>query len=248
MPFTQSLLSRHGDLWSRMLEHPFLLRTRDGELPDETFHTWLRQDYLFVQAARPFLALLIARGPERLRDPLSDALSALADELALFREQADALGVSLDDVEPGLVNHAYVQYLLATGHGASFGEAFTVYWTAEKAYHESWKVVEEGLPADSPWRPMVENWAGAPFGEFVAWLGGELDELAAAASEAERSRMEEGFVRATRYEIAFWEMALTGPGWPGLEGGAAAGGTSGAGGRGASEGADERGPEGGGRP
>lgn len=216
--FTDALISQHGNLWTRMLEHPFLLRTRDGKLPAETFNIWLRQDYLFVEAARPFLALLIARGPERLRGPLSEALSALGDELELFRQQAAALDVSLEDVEPGLVNHAYVQYLLATGHGASFETAFTVYWTAEKSYHESWKVVDEGLPADSPWRPMVENWAGDAFGDFVDWLGSELDSLAAEASAGARRGMESHFERTTRYEIAFWEMALTGPTWPGLSG------------------------------
>lgn len=217
MSFTRSLLSRHRELWGRMLEHPFLLRARDGELPDGTFATWLRQDYHFVRGARPFVGLLLAGAPERLRDPLTEALSALRDELELFRERAEALGVELEGVEPGLVNHAYVHYLLATAHGESFAAAFTAYWTAEKAYHESWKVVEEELPVDSPRRPLVENWAGGAFGEFVDWLGTELDGLAEAASDGERRSMEAHFRRTTLYEIAFWEMALAGPSWPGLE-------------------------------
>ncbi|MFW6193766.1 MAG: TenA family transcriptional regulator [Gemmatimonadota bacterium] len=216
MSFTDSLLSRHDQLWSRMLDHSFLLRTREGTLPEEAFGTWLRQDYHFVRAVRPFLGLLLGRSPERHRDPLTEALVALGQELELFRERAAALGVELDDVEPGLVNHGYVQYLLATVHGESYGSAFTAYWTAEKAYHESWKVVEPGLPDDSPRRPLVENWAGDDFAQFVGWLGGELDDLAGAASAAERQAMEAHFERTTRYEIAFWEMALTGPSWPGL--------------------------------
>lgn len=216
MSFTDDLLSRHDRLWGRMLEHPFLLRTRDGTLREGTFETWLRQDYLFVQAARPFLGLLLGRSPERHRDPLVEALAALGEELELFRERADALGVELEDVEPGLVNHAYVQHLLATAHGESYGSAFTAYWTAEKAYHESWKVVDAGLPEASPRRPLVENWAGDDFAGFVRWLGGEVDRLAEDASRPERRAMTAIFERTTRYEIAFWEMALTGPSWPGL--------------------------------
>lgn len=217
MSFTDSLLSRHRGLWNRLLEHPFVIRTRDGEMPAETFRTWLRQDYLFVQEGRSFLGLLLGRSPERLRGPLAEALAALGEELDLFRERAEALGVDLEDVEPGLVNHAFSQYLKATAHDASYGSAFTAYWTAEKAYHECWKVVERGLPEDSPRRPLVENWAGEPFGEFVEWLGAELDGLAEEASDAEKGAMEEHFERTARYEIAFWEMALEGPGWPGLE-------------------------------
>jgi thiaminase/transcriptional activator TenA len=216
--FTDDLIDRHGGLWRRLLEHPFVLRTRDGDMPDRTFATWLRQDYLFVKAGRRFVALLAGRAPERLHGPLTQALAALGEELELFRERAEALGADLDDVEPGLVNHAFRQYLLATVHGEGFPEALTVYWTAEKAYHECWKVVAEDLPADSPRGPLVENWAGDEFAQFVAWLGDELDRAAEEASESGRRRMEEHFVRTARYELAFWEMALRGPGWPGLTG------------------------------
>ena len=217
MSFTDDLRSRHRGLWNRLLEHPFVLRTRDGEMPAETFETWLRQDYLFVREGRAFLGLLLARSPERLRDPLAEALAALGEELELFRDRAEALGVDLEDVEPGLVNHAFVQYLEATARGESYGSAFTAYWTAERAYHECWKVVEEGLPQGSPRRPLVENWAGEEFGAFVEWLGGELDALAAEASDAERRAMEEHFRLTARYEVAFWEMALEGPTWPGMD-------------------------------
>lgn len=218
MSFSDSLLSRHRDLWNRLVEHPFVLRTRDGDMPRETFNTWLRQDYLFVREGRAFLGLLLARSPERLRDPLAEALAALGEELELFRERAEALGADLEDVEPGLVNHAFVQYLKATATGESYGSAFTAYWTAEKAYHDCWKVVEDGLPEDSPRRPLVENWAGDEFAAFVEWLGNELDGLAEEAGPAEREVMAGHFERTARYEAAFWEMALEGPGWPGLDG------------------------------
>lgn len=215
MSFTDRLISGHSDLWRRLLEHPFVTRARDGDLDAETFGTWLRQDYHFVREGRAFLGLLLGRSPERLRGPLAEALAALGDELELFRERSEALGVDLEGIEPGLTCHAFVQYLKATAHGASYGSAFAAYWTAEKAYHECWSVVEPGLAEDSPRRPLVENWAGDEFGGFVGWLGDELDGLAEEASPAERRAMEEHFRRTARYEIAFWQMALEGPGWPG---------------------------------
>ncbi len=88
---------------------------------------------------------------------------------------------------------------------------------AERAYHDSWKVVREGLSQDSPWWPFVENWSGEAFAEGVAWLEGVLDELAEAAGPAERERMAQLFELTTKYEIAFWEMAAEGEGWPGIE-------------------------------
>lgn len=72
----------------------------------------------------------------------------------------------------------------------------------------------------SSWRGwgLVENWAGEAFAGYVAFLEGRLDELAAQAGAAERSRMAALFELTVRYEVAFWEMAVTGEGWPGLAG------------------------------
>lgn len=215
--FSNEVLERHEDLWGRMLQHPFLIEARDGQLSDEVFHTWLRQDYRFVEAAIPFVGSLIARCPSaELRAALAPIPEALEDELDLFRDRASVLGVSVDDVEPGFVNHAYVQFLRAAGHDASFGAAFTVYWAAEKAYHESWKVVDSAIDEDHPWRPFVENWTGDEFAGLVEFLEGEVDRLASGAGTEERRRMEEMFEMTTRYEIAFWEMAHRGPQWPGM--------------------------------
>lgn len=238
MGFVDDELGRLGPLWDRMLEHPFLIRARDGELPDDTFHAWLRQDYVFVRAARRFVGILIGRAPEQHQELLGPVPAALAAELELFEERAGSLGVDVTEVEPGLVNHAYVQFLMATAHQEDYAGAFTVYFVAERAYHDSWKVVRPGLPAGHPWRPFVDNWAGAEFASFVDVLGRELDLLAESAGPATRTRMRRLFELTTRYEIAFWEMALRGAGWPGLEEGVA--GTSGrAGGATAEEGGDE---------
>jgi len=217
--FTEEQLRRVGPLWDRMLSHRFLLETRDGTLPDETFSTWMRQDYLFVEAAIPFIAGLLAKAPSEHREDLAGFLPALHRELELFEERAERAGVDLRGAPPTFTCHAYVQFLLATAYRRGYAEGFTVLYVAEKAYHESWKVVREGLDEDSPWWPFVENWSSRAFGEWVGWLEKSLDALAEDAGPDERARMEELFEITTKYEIAFWEMAVTGEEWPGIENG-----------------------------
>lgn len=214
--FASARIQRLEPLWSRMLAHPFLIGTRDGTIPDATFARWMRQDYLFVEAAIPFLGALLARGPARHRGPLADAIDALRQELELFRERAAALGIELEAVRPSFICHAYIQYLMATAHGASYEEAYAVLYTAERAYHDSWKVVQAGIDPASPWLPFVENWAGEAFAGYVAYLEGELEALAEAAGPATRERMARHIELTTRYEIAFWQMALEDEGWPGV--------------------------------
>ncbi|MGD2067327.1 MAG: TenA family transcriptional regulator [Gemmatimonadota bacterium] len=226
MGFARDQIERIRPLWDCMLSHPFLLRTRDGTLPDADFARWMRQDYLFVEAAIPFIAGLLAKAPEGHREGLAGFLPALHTELGLFEERAAAAGVDLRGAPPSFTCHAYVQFLLTTAYRHSFAEAFTVLYGAEKAYHESWRVVKEGLDPASPWMPFVDNWASDDFAGWVAWLEERLDALAADAGGTERARMAELFEITTRYEVAFWEMALTDETWPGL-GEAGAAGTGG---------------------
>lgn len=218
MSFCDEQRTRVASLWDPMLAHPFLLGLRDGTLPDDVFIRWLRQDYLFVRESVPFLGALLAKAPYRHIEALADAIGGLRGELRLFREQAAALGLTLDDVAPSFINHAYQQFLLATSLRASYAEAYTVFYVVERAYHEAWTVVRHGISARSRWLPFVENWASDDFGRYVAQLQAELDRLAAGAGEAERDSMAAYFELTTRYEIAFWEMALRGEEWPGVPG------------------------------
>ncbi|HLU25363.1 MAG TPA: hypothetical protein VKZ58_06615 [Longimicrobiales bacterium] len=215
MGFAQDQLARIAPLWRTMLDHRFLRQTRDGTIPFETFATWMRQDYLFVEAAIPFTALLIPKGPREHWEAHSRVIAMLQKELELFRERAAAVGVDLSGARPSFTCDAYIRFLMATAYAASYAEAYTVLYAAEKAYHESWKVVKAGLDPSSPWQPFVENWAGEAFAEYVAYLESELDWLAEAAGPAERERMARLFETTVRYEIAFWEMAATGESWPG---------------------------------
>lgn len=216
MPFTSSLLDDHHALWRAVLDHRFLSETRKGTIDDDVFARWLRQDYRFVEAACPMLGVLISKAPAGHREALTEALSGLYDELDLFRERAEAAGIDLDAAEPGFTCHAYIQFLLATARGKSYPQGFTVLWTAEKAYYEAWSRVAEGLASDAFAAPFVENWAGDAFREYVDFLGGTLDDLAAQAGPQEREEMRGLFKTTLRYEAAFWEMAYDANDWPGL--------------------------------
>jgi thiaminase len=217
MSFSQQQLERIAPLWDRMLSHPFLLETRDGTISRETFATWMRQDYLFVEAAIPFIAALIPRAPRGHWEAHANVIAMLVKELDLFRERAEATGVDMQDIEPSFTNHAYIQFLIAAGYRESYAGAYTVLYAAEKAYHDSWKVVRAGLSEDSPWWPFVENWSGEAFAGYVEYLETELDKLAEEVGDAERERMAELFELTTKYEIAFWEMAYDASTWPGIE-------------------------------
>jgi len=210
----EKLLAGSAPVWQRLVDHEFLRRTADGTIPDDTFKIWMKQDYLFVREAIPFIAVLLAKAPLHLRTPLIGVLIALDKELEMFRKNAAAHGVDLTDIEAAPTCLAYLQFLMTVGYNRSFTEGFTVLYAAEKAYLDSWVQVKEGLRGESPWREFIDNWAGDSFKKYVAWLAETLDELTAAAPEHEIESLGELFNQVARYEFLFWEMALTEQSWP----------------------------------
>lgn len=214
VPFHQRLLATARPLWEATLAHPFLAATADGTISDGVFKTWLLQDYFYVRELIPFMGVLIAKAPPALRPPLADAVVVFNRELDLFREQAEAHGVSLEGQEMSPTCHAYVQFLMATVYGRPFEEAFTVHYGAEKAYLDAWTWVKTHQRVRSPWQAFIDNWTSEAFQGYVAWLASTLDDLAEGKSEQDLVVMEKLFLLTARYEYLFWDMAMSGETWP----------------------------------
>jgi thiaminase len=198
-----------------MLGHSLLQKMRDGTIDDAQFVGWMRQDYLFVQSAIPFIASLIPRGPASHWQPLGRAIGALEREVRLFEDQARQLGVELKGAKPSRTVHEFNQFLLETAQRSSYEEAYAGLYAAHRATHESFKFVRSGLSPDSPVKPFVKNWAGREFGFYLGYLGRELDGLADAASPDTLIGMASTFERVVRHEIAFFDAVLMGESWPG---------------------------------
>lgn len=212
--FHQHLLVASRPIWDAILNHPFLVSTAEGTISERVFKTWMAQDYLFVREEVPFLGVLISKAPPYLRPPLADAVVALNRELELFREQAEAHGVSFGEIQMSPTCHAYGQFLMATAYGRSFEEGFTVLYGVEKAYLDSWAWVKTNQRGPSPWQAFIDNWTSEAFQNYITWLATTLDELTVGKSQADLDNMQELFLLTARYEYLFWEMAASEETWP----------------------------------
>jgi len=212
--FHQQLLAQSEAIWKKILNHRFLKLTTDGSIPDDTFKAWMRQDYIFVREAIPFVALLLAKAPIQLRSNFIDIISGLNTELKMFRKNAEAHGVNLEHVIPSPTCHAYIQFLMNIAYNGSFEEGFTALYAGEKVYFDSWMEVKRNQKNQSPWQEFINNWTSEGFSGYVDWLAVTLDELAQGKPERDLKKMEEIFLLIARYEYLFWEMAATAEAWP----------------------------------
>ncbi|MFW6135922.1 MAG: TenA family protein [Chloroflexota bacterium] len=213
MGFVERLHRRYEKDWREMLAHPFLAETASGDIPDERFANWVRQDYVFVRESIRFIALMIPAAPVAHRKGLSDTISGFHQELELFERMAADHEISLEGVEPAPTNLAYINYLLTTAAFDPYEAAYTALYTGEKAYLDSWLTVKRTQESPSKWQAFIDQWTSDGFQQWVASLAREVDTLAEEASETLRARMERRFVDGMRYEYQFWDLAYHGESW-----------------------------------
>jgi thiaminase len=216
MSFHEECLVRAESIWNAMLRHRFLKETAEGLIGDAVFGNWMQQDYLFVEEGVRFIAVLCSRAPLSIARPLTSAIPALQAELELFESMASQKKISFQNLKTTPTCHAYVQFMLATAHSASFEEGFALLYGAEKAYFDSWLWVRQNLTHESPWLPFIERWSSDAFREWVSWIEVTLDGLADHSSPSLKEKMIEVFLLTGQYELRFWDMAFQGESWPAL--------------------------------
>jgi formylaminopyrimidine deformylase / aminopyrimidine aminohydrolase len=187
----------HKEMWRQIPVHPFLVAAGDGSLTPAAFGRWLVEDNFFVVGFRRFLGRLVALAPdEAARDRLAGGFAALRAELELFRREAAARGLRLDD-EPGPTTLGYTSYLAAAlDDGYDVGLA--VLYGAEKAYFDGWSAVRSQVTPASPYWAFIDNWSSRQFGEWVDAIAGLLG-----GGEPTPAQLE-AFGRVVRFELRFW--------------------------------------------
>jgi thiaminase/transcriptional activator TenA len=160
------------------------------------------------------MSVLLAKGPISLRSNFIQIMAGLERELELFRENAQKKGIALEDIQPSPTCHAYIQFLMNIAYNKSFEEGFTVLYTAEKVYLDSWMAVKSNLKGNSPWQSFIDNWTSQEFQQYVDWLAITLDELVAGQPEVQLKSYTDLFNLTARYEYLFWEMAVKKEDWP----------------------------------
>jgi thiaminase (transcriptional activator TenA) len=207
------------DIYSAILQHPFVTGLTDGSLPREAFRHYIVQDAHYLRGYARALALCGAKAAEP-RDTVmfaAHAGGAVAAEQGLHAGLLHELGLTAESAarEPvAPTTRAYLSYLLATAYGGSFAEAVAVvlpcYWIYAR-------VGEELLTRSSP-DPLYARWiamyGGEEFRSVVDAVLDLTDRLGRTVSAPEWELMREHVVVTSRYEWMFWDAGWRRETWP----------------------------------
>ncbi|GIV60890.1 MAG: aminopyrimidine aminohydrolase [Rhodothermaceae bacterium] len=215
MTFTDRLWKRIEPIYEATLAHPFIRELTDGTLPRDTFLFYLKQDTLYLSDFTRALALAGARAADNahMQSFLEFAVGAIAVERQLHEDFYAKYDTQLDVVKAPAC-FTYTHFLLSKALLGSYagliGAVLPCFWI----YREVGMAIYRRAAPDNPYRAWIDTYAGEAFNRSVERAIEIADEVAGAASEAQRKEMEEAFVHSTLLEWMFWDSAYRREAWP----------------------------------
>lgn len=219
-PFSIHLRRKADPIWRAQRDHPLVRGIGDGTLDPASFAFWLRQDYLFLIDYSRLFATAVLRAPDlesmtRFAGLLHETMTR---EMNLHRSYVEGFGITAADLEGAQkapTTQGYTDFLLRTATTGDYAELLGALLPCMWGYSELGLILAaRGFPAEERYARWIETYADPEFAQLAAWCRGLADAACAGLPEPALRRVEDAFITASRYELAFWEMAWTQERWP----------------------------------
>jgi thiaminase/transcriptional activator TenA len=219
MMFTEQLWASIAEIYSGILDLPFIRGLTDGTLDEGAFRFYAIQDALYLRDYARGLAILGARAPEDrwLMMFAEHARDSIAVERALHESFFKGWNLTEGDVyrQPLAPNNLmYTSYLLRVAYEKPFHEALGAFLPCYWIYWEVGKALEEKGSPNALFGRWIETYASGSYGTIVGDVLSVMDSLAAELTEEQRSRTRDHFVTTSKLEYLFWDMGYHQQTWP----------------------------------
>jgi len=218
--FSEILRGQASSIWEREHQHPFVTELGNGTLPLEKFQWYMRQDYIFLIEFSRVIAIAVAKA-ETLEDMgwFSRLLDeTLNTEMALHVSFCEDFGITLEELlatKPAPTTVAYTNHMLQSAYSGGIAEAAATLLPCSWGYAEIGQTLEaRGKPLDQPlYCRWIEMYSSPEFGELADWLRAFMDRTVVGMNDERRARLQEIFLRSSRYEYMFWDAAYRTEDW-----------------------------------
>lgn len=216
MSCSENLRRKAEPIWSKILEHPFVVELYLGKLPLSKFEYYIIQDFNYLVTMVKVLSIVAAKAPDldHAKIALELAYGTVTEEMANYVRLLSDLGLAIEDVlktQPNPTNVAYMNFLIATAYSSDYwilmATLLPCFWSYEEIA-ETHKEKLEKNPVE-----MYRKWASVylsePYKKIVKDLRDVVD-----SSDVDLERLWPGFKLATKYEYMFWTAAYGEEAWP----------------------------------
>jgi len=214
MKLSEQLFESVKDIWESYYSHPFLEELGKGTLDISKFRFYMIQDYLYLlDYAKVFaFGVIKSKDEDVMRNFAQMVHHTLDGEMKIHKSYMERLGITKEEVEnakPALANTSYTSYMLAVGEGQGVLELLVSILSCAWSYQEIGAHLAK-IPGALE-HPLYGEWVQGYTGE--EYVGGTkdiielVDKLGKDCTEVEINNLKDIFIRCSRYEYLFWDMA-----------------------------------------
>ena len=215
MTTTERLYQATADIWAGYHTHPFVQGIADGTLAPEKFQYYMIQDYVYlIDYAKVFAAgVCKARDMDTMRLFAQYVHQILDGEMDIHKGYLQRLNIPLEQAEntpAALDNLSYTSYMLRVAYEGDAADVAAAILSCAVSYEAIGKEIVRTHPhaVEHPfYGEWVRSYASDEYAQANRVLEALMNRLTEGASEEQLARLTEIFVRCSRYEGAFWDMA-----------------------------------------
>jgi thiaminase (transcriptional activator TenA) len=219
MKFTESLWGSIGDVYGRILIHPFIRGLTDGALPEDAFRFYVIQDALYLRDYARGLALLGAKAPEDqwLMMFAGHAREAIVVERTLHESFFRDWKLTDEEVYStplAPTNLLYTSYLLRIAYDRPFPEVVGCFLPCYWIYWEVGKELEKRGSPKELFRRWIQTYSSEQYGSIVRQVMEVMDQVAQSLGEDDLKLIRNHFMVTSKLEYLFWDMGYQRQPWP----------------------------------
>ncbi|MGC9930785.1 thiaminase II [Priestia aryabhattai] len=221
MSFSSQLRQEANYIYEAIFNHPFIKGIAEGNVPKEALIHYVSQDYEYLTAfVRIYGAALTKCRTRTEMEAFNAGISTvLHSEIHPHNNFCEVAGVRYEDLHTEALSPTashYINHMTSVAHTGSLAEIIAVLLPCPWTYVEiGQRITEQVNPSPShPFYEWIQFYNNEEMNSTTQWFCNKLDELAEQATEEERNRMKDHFIKSCELEYLFWEMAYTQEKWP----------------------------------
>lgn len=214
MKLTEILFEHAKPIWDGYLKQDFVAELGRGTLSKDRFRFYMVQDYLYLlQYSKVFaLGIVKSRDEESMCRFAEMVHNTLQNEMNIHKHYMKRLGITEEELKTQKMAHAntsYTSYMLEVAYGQGVLEILAAIlscaWSYEMIGENHGKI--KGACEHPLFGEWVQGYSSLEYAESTKDIIDWMDALGEGISKEALENLIDIFVRCSRYEHDFWEMA-----------------------------------------
>lgn len=218
MTFCDEMRNECDDLFQASFDHPFIQHLASGELCEEVFKFYVKQDSYYLY----HFAKVHALGAVKAKDILTTqrfaqhADETCGAEISLherFFEMLDVTDEELATFKPAPTAYQYTSHLYRVAAEGDLADILAAILPCYWLYYEIGERLKHATPNHPVYDKWIETYGSDWFENAVKEQIARMNELAEGLSTERREELKDHFRKSSHYEWHFWNMAWTQQQW-----------------------------------